>query len=124
MAVMCRYNILITTLRIELLLTSGACRGSLYGMLHSPTLELTWAHVAAMCCGAARGMQHLHNHSVLHRDLKSGKSLSCFPAHTPAWELLPRHAWIFAQIVILCTAIDEGYREGKDRGLPVQGISW
>lgn len=41
-------------------------------MLHSPTLELTWAQVAAMCCGAAKGMQHLHAHSVLHRDLKSG----------------------------------------------------
>ena len=48
------------------------CRGSLYGMLHSPTLELTWAQVAAMCLGAAKGMQHLHAHSVLHRDLKSG----------------------------------------------------
>ena len=47
-------------------------RGSLYGMLHSPTLELTWAQVAAMCLGAAKGMQHLHAHSVLHRDLKSG----------------------------------------------------
>ncbi len=41
-------------------------------MLHSPTLELTWAQVAAMCLGAAKGMQHLHAHSVLHRDLKSG----------------------------------------------------
>ena len=25
-----------------------------------------------MCCGAAKGMLHLHAHSVLHRDLKSG----------------------------------------------------
>ena len=41
-------------------------------MLHSPTLQLTWAQVAAMCLGAAKGMQHLHAHSVLHRDLKSG----------------------------------------------------
>ena len=52
--------------------THCGCRGSLYGMLHSPTLELTWAQVAAMCLGAAKGMQHLHAHSVLHRDLKSG----------------------------------------------------
>ncbi len=48
------------------------CRGSLYGLLHSPTLELTWAQVASMCCGAAKGMLHLHAYSVLHRDLKSG----------------------------------------------------
>ena len=41
-------------------------------MLHSPALEITWAQVAAMCCGAARGMLHLHAHSILHRDLKSG----------------------------------------------------
>ena len=52
-----------------------ACRGSLYGMLHSPALEITWAQVAAMCCGAARGMLHLHAHSILHRDLKSGDFL-------------------------------------------------
>ena len=41
-------------------------------MLHSPALEITWVQVAAMCCGAARGMLHLHAHSILHRDLKSG----------------------------------------------------
>ena len=44
-------------------------------MLHSPALEITWAQVAAMCCGAARGMLHLHAHSILHRDLKSGDLL-------------------------------------------------
>ncbi|CAL5224835.1 g7589 [Coccomyxa viridis] len=57
------------------LVTPYCPRGSLYGMLHSPTLELTWAQVAAMCLGAAKGMQHLHAHSVLHRDLKSGNLL-------------------------------------------------
>lgn len=56
----------------EMLPLCRARRGSLYGMLHSPALEITWAQVAAMCCGAARGMLHLHAHSILHRDLKSG----------------------------------------------------
>ena len=74
-------------------------------MLHSPALEITWAQVAAMCCGAARGMLHLHAHSILHRDLKSGESpvsdfiynvqgglCICQPPHTPpspcSWSVL------------------------------------
>ena len=41
-------------------------------MLHSPSLQLSWAALAFMCAGAAAGMRHLHAHAVLHRDLKSG----------------------------------------------------
>lgn len=49
-----------------------ARRGSLYAMLHSPSMHLSWAQVAYLCLGAARGMAHLHAHRCLHRDLKSG----------------------------------------------------
>ena len=54
-------------------------RGSLYALLHSPSLQLSWAQVAFMVLGAASGMRHLHAHAVLHRDLKSG----AFPPHPP-----------------------------------------
>jgi len=49
-----------------------ARRGSLYAMLHSPRMHLSWGQVAYLCLGAARGMAHLHAHRCLHRDLKSG----------------------------------------------------
>ncbi len=50
----------------------GVCRGSLYALLHSPTVQLSWGQVAFICWGAAKGMHHLHSHHVIHRDLKSG----------------------------------------------------
>jgi hypothetical protein len=42
-------------------------KGSLYGLLHSPGCYLSWVEVVGMLLGAARGMEHLHAHSVLHR---------------------------------------------------------
>lgn len=57
------------------LVTPFCPRGSLYGILHSPEVQLSWAQVAHLCLGAAKGMQHLHSHSCLHRDLKSGNLL-------------------------------------------------
>lgn len=42
-------------------------KGSLYGLLHSPGCYLSWVEVVAMLLDAARGMEHLHAHSVLHR---------------------------------------------------------
>ena len=67
------------------------CRGSLYGILHSPAVPLTWLQVVALCLGAAKGMAHLHACNCLHRDLKTGaRSPGCncqaqsFPAHASA----------------------------------------
>jgi hypothetical protein len=57
------------------LVTEFCARGSLYGLLHSPTTYLTWSQIIYMCLGAARGMAHLHRCRVLHRDLKSGNLL-------------------------------------------------
>ena len=65
-------------------------RGSLYAMLHSPSLQLSWAALALMCAGAAAGMRHLHAHAVLHRDLKSGargRSLPTCAAACTGWLL-------------------------------------
>lgn len=42
-------------------------KGSLYGLLHSPGCYLSWAEVVDMLIGAAKGMEHLHANSVLHR---------------------------------------------------------
>lgn len=42
-------------------------KGSLYGLLHSPGCYLSWVQVVAMLLDAARGMEHLHANSVLHR---------------------------------------------------------
>lgn len=63
-------------------------RGSLYGMLHSPTVQLSWGQVAFICWGAAKGMQHLHGHNVIHRDLKSGTTLLSRPLTNMTLSLL------------------------------------
>ncbi|GBF95241.1 TKL kinase [Raphidocelis subcapitata] len=49
--------------------------GSLYSLLHCPTAMLSWAQVAHILHQAAMGMAHLHEHNVLHRDLKSANLL-------------------------------------------------
>jgi hypothetical protein len=50
-----------------LLLSRFCAKGSLYGLLHSPGCYLSWVQVVAMLLDAARGMEHLHANSVLHR---------------------------------------------------------
>ncbi|KAK9790953.1 hypothetical protein WJX73_010535 [Symbiochloris irregularis] len=57
------------------LVTQFCRKGSLYGILHSPEVQLSWSQIAHLCLGAARGMQHLHSLNCLHRDLKSGNLL-------------------------------------------------
>ncbi len=57
------------------LITEYCAKGSLYNLLHSPTVSLTWLDVVHIALGAARGMQHLHKHGVIHRDLKSSNLL-------------------------------------------------
>jgi len=57
------------------LVTPYCARGSLYSMLHDPSLHLSWRHIIQMALGAARGMAHLHAFRILHRDLKSGNLL-------------------------------------------------
>lgn len=57
------------------LLTEFCGKGSLYSLLHSPQVALTWLDVVHIALGAARGMQHLHKHGVIHRDLKSSNLL-------------------------------------------------
>lgn len=47
-------------------------KGSLYGLLHSPGCYLSWVQVVAMLLDAARGMEHLHANSVLHRWVRVG----------------------------------------------------
>lgn len=57
------------------LITEFCAKGSLYNLLHSPSVSLTWLDVVHIALGAARGMQHLHKHGVIHRDLKSSNLL-------------------------------------------------
>ena len=54
------------------LVTEFCPRGSMYQLLHAPSVHLSWRQIYWMCMGVARGMQHLHSQSILHRDLKSG----------------------------------------------------
>lgn len=64
----------------DLALVAEYCaRGSLYAILHSPTVHLSWKQILYICLGVAKGMAHLHEQKVLHRDLKSGAFLFfCF----------------------------------------------
>ena len=50
-------------------------RGSLYQLLHAPSVHLSWRQIYFMCMGVAKGMAHLHCQNILHRDLKSGNLL-------------------------------------------------
>lgn len=57
-----------TKVAVMLVMLCRFCaKGSLYGLLHSPGCYLSWTEVVDMLLGAARGMEHLHAHSVLHR---------------------------------------------------------
>lgn len=55
------------TLSLWRCLCRFCAKGSLYGLLHSPGCYLSWVEVVGMLLGAARGMEHLHANSVLHR---------------------------------------------------------
>mmetsp|Transcript_18618 Transcript_18618/g.39994 ORF Transcript_18618/g.39994 Transcript_18618/m.39994 type:complete len:707 (-) Transcript_18618:573-2693(-) len=58
------------------LITECCHRGSLYNLLHAPGAEPLPGHqMLAIWLGVARGMQHLHQYNVLHRDLKSANLL-------------------------------------------------
>jgi serine/threonine protein kinase len=61
---------------IDRICTAEFCpRGSLYQLLHAPSVHLSWRQIYFMCMGVAKGMAHLHSQSILHRDLKSGNLL-------------------------------------------------
>lgn len=58
------------------LVTEYCSCGSLYHLLHSPNRgQLSWTEILQICLGVAKGMAHLHEHRVLHRDLKSANLL-------------------------------------------------
>ncbi|EFA81967.1 protein kinase [Heterostelium album PN500] len=48
-------------------------KGSLYGILHDPSVVIQWSLLKKMCMDAAKGIIYLHNSNpvILHRDLKS-----------------------------------------------------
>lgn len=50
-------------------------RGSLFSLIHSSTTFLSWKRILGMLVGAARAVEHLHAHGVVHRDLKSANFL-------------------------------------------------
>ncbi|KAH3744365.1 protein kinase [Pelomyxa schiedti] len=53
--------------------TEYMCRGSLYGILHSPSVHINWKLTLDMLADAARGCLYLHSCKppIVHRDLKS-----------------------------------------------------
>eukprot|EP00798_Chlamydomonas_sp_ICE-L_P018272 gene18272-24725_t len=58
------------------LITEFCPRGSLFGLIHSPTQALPpMRGMLEIWRGVAVGMAHLHSHRVLHRDLKSANIL-------------------------------------------------
>ena len=48
-----------------------AQKGSLYDLLHDDTVELPWPVRYQMAHDIGNGLAYLHNHEILHRDLKS-----------------------------------------------------
>lgn len=49
--------------------------GSLERVLHDDTIKLTWMTRYNLSCDISTGLAYLHNHDVLHRDLKSANIL-------------------------------------------------
>ena len=92
-------------------------RGSLYGILHSPEVQLSWAQVAHLCLGAARGMLHLHSFNCLHRDLKSGMLHSDSGSAQPSSRHGSCKEWMAGGIsfpdVRLCALSHSKAKEGK-----------
>jgi serine/threonine protein kinase len=65
-------------------------RGSMYQLLHAPSVHLSWRQIYFMCLGVAKGMAHLHSQNILHRDLKSGtKCPSCIPLTASVFQRIP-----------------------------------
>ena len=50
-------------------------RGSLYSLIHSRHVFMSWHRILEMMSGAAAAVEHLHAHRVIHRDLKSANFL-------------------------------------------------
>lgn len=96
------------------LVTPFCPRGSLYGILHSPEVQLSWAQVAHLCLGAAKGMQHLHSHSCLHRDLKSGELVASCAGHA-GWLMWLRNMVTLSQplmqTALLASAMQDSMRQ-------------
>lgn len=53
------------------MVTDWAAHGSLFDVLHNKRIELSFSRRVRMALDCARGMQHLHERQLIHRDLKS-----------------------------------------------------
>jgi serine/threonine protein kinase len=58
-----------------MLVTEFMKRGTLFDVLYRDRITLTWALIRKIALQVAQGMAYLHEHRVLHRDLKSSNLL-------------------------------------------------
>lgn len=58
-----------------LLVTEFMKRGTLFDVLYKSRIKLTWSMIRKIAIQVVKGMAHMHERGIIHRDLKSGNVL-------------------------------------------------